>query len=164
MWAGNDNIGEVRYSYYNTYSYYYYLKDHLGDIRMVLNSSGGVDSYNDYYPFGMQMPGRNLSCSSDGRYKFSSKQLDGETSLYYFGASYYDAWSRQWCGVNPLANKYPRWSPYNYVEDDPITSVDPNGAQVKPKRLHVNLYGNLNLNRNLITHVQGKGATRSEIC
>ena len=68
--TGNSNIGQVRYSENSGgYSYYYYLKDHLGDIRMVLNSTGGVDSYNDYYRFGEQMPGRNLSGSADGRYK-----------------------------------------------------------------------------------------------
>ena len=29
---------------------------------------------------------------------------------------------------NPLSNKYPGWSPYDYVEDNPTGSVDPNGA------------------------------------
>lgn len=45
-----------------------------------------MDSYNDYYPFGEQMPNRNLSGSSDGRYKYSSKELDAETGLYHLGA------------------------------------------------------------------------------
>ena len=66
---------------------------------------------------------------------FSSKELDGETGLYYFGARYYSAWSGTWLSVDPLANKYPEWSPYNYVRDNPTGFVDPNGAQVKPKRL-----------------------------
>lgn len=78
-------MGQIRVTN-GVYSNYYYLKDHLGDIKMVLDSSGVIDSYNDYYPFGEQMPGRNLTGSSDGRYKFTSKELDAETSLYYFGA------------------------------------------------------------------------------
>ena len=76
-WTGNDNEGQVRYGEYSGgYSYYYYLKDHLVDIKMVLNSSGEVDSYNDGFypafrgnPYGEQMPGRNGVGSADGRYK-----------------------------------------------------------------------------------------------
>ena len=65
---GEDNLGQIKDNS-GSLSRYYYLEDHLGNIRMVLNQSGGVDSYNDYYPFGAQMPGRNLSGSADGRYK-----------------------------------------------------------------------------------------------
>jgi uncharacterized protein RhaS with RHS repeats len=119
VWAGNDNIGQVRYTY-GPYSYYYYLKDHLGDIKMVLNSSGAVDSYNDYYPYGEQMPSRNSAGSSDGRYKFTSKERDTETGLDYgvypaFGGSARycpdhnnfgrdpsdDSWRGQWLSVDP---------------------------------------------------------------
>ena len=60
---------------------------------------------------------------------------------------------------NKLAKKYPGWSPYNYVRDNPATSIDPNGDQVKPKQLPVELNGNLNLDRNLTSHVQAKGPT-----
>ena len=49
---------------------------------------------------------------------FTSKELDLTTSLYYFGARYYSAWAGRWLSVDPLANKYPGWSPYNYVQDD----------------------------------------------
>lgn len=36
-------------------------------------------AYSDYYPFGKQMPARNLVGSSDGRYKYTSKERDTET-------------------------------------------------------------------------------------
>ena len=44
-WANGDNVGQVRDN--DSISRFYCLKDHLGDIRVILNSSGGVDGYND---------------------------------------------------------------------------------------------------------------------
>ena len=35
---------------------YYYLKDHLGSIRAVIDSAGNVCERNDYYPFGLCSP------------------------------------------------------------------------------------------------------------
>ena len=58
---------------------------------------------------------------------FTGKERDVETGLDYFGARYYESWSARWLSVDPLANKYPGWSPYNYVEDNPTGSVIPNG-------------------------------------
>ena len=87
---------------------FYYLKDHLvpqrdplgSDIKMVLNQSGAVDSYNDFYPFGLQMPNRNQAGTADGRYKFTGKEQDVETTLDYFGPGrYYDSWRGQWTDV-----------------------------------------------------------------
>ncbi len=159
VWAGNDNFAQVRYVEYGGYSYYYYLKNHLGNIQMVLDSSGAVDSYNDYYPYGEQMPNRNYAGSADGRYKYTSKERDVETGLDYFGARYYDSWRGQWLSVDPLANKYPGWSAYNYATDNPILFVDPNGADLS------NFYdenGNLthheNDGSNADYQVKGQGA------
>jgi uncharacterized protein RhaS with RHS repeats len=66
---GIDNIGQVVYRYPGA-NRYYYLKDHLGSIRMTVDASGNVVGYNDYYPFGMTMPARSMTSSADGRYQF----------------------------------------------------------------------------------------------
>ena len=124
--TGNDNIGQVRYTY-GPYSYYYYLKDHLGDIKMILNSSGGVDSYNDYYPFGEQMPNRNLTRYSDGRYKYISVEQDAETGLYATGPRLYDPWSGRFGATDPLVELYASESPYSYSFDNPVSYLDPSG-------------------------------------
>jgi RHS repeat-associated protein len=128
---GEDNIAQQQWGFRFGFTYYYYLKDHLGSIKMILNSSGGVDSYNDYYPYGMQMPGRNSVSSADARYKYTSKELDAETNLYYYGARYYNSWSGQWGQVDPKQDKYPSWSSYNYTLDNPIKFLDPNGKNIK---------------------------------
>ena len=58
---------------------------------------------------------------------FTGKERDVETGLDYFGARYYESWSARWLSVDPMAKKYPGWSPYNYVGDDPSLLVDLNG-------------------------------------
>jgi uncharacterized protein RhaS with RHS repeats len=90
--AGNDNLGQVKVVNNSVTGRYYYLKDHLGNIKVTVDGSGNVVGYDDYYPYGMQMPGRNSVSSADARYKYSSKELDAETNLYYYGARNYDPW------------------------------------------------------------------------
>jgi RHS repeat-associated protein len=62
-------------------------------------------------------------------YKFTGKELDDITGLYYFGARYYDPRISLWMSVDPLAEKYPGWSAYNYVYNNPLKFVDPTGVE-----------------------------------
>ena len=106
---------------------YYYLKDHLGDIKVVLNQSGGVDSYDDYYPFGMQMPGRNQAGTADGRFKFISVEQDVETGLDAMGFRSYDPWNGRFGQTDPFAFLSPSESPYAYCFNNSISYSDPFG-------------------------------------
>jgi len=106
----------------------YYLKDHLGSIRMTLADNGSIISYDDYYPFGLYMPGRSGRMGdAAGRYKFTGKERDAETGFDYFGARYYDSRIARWMAVDPLAEKYPGWSPYNYCANNPYKYIDYDG-------------------------------------
>ncbi|KQM56832.1 RHS repeat-associated core domain-containing protein [Chryseobacterium sp. Leaf201] len=71
-------------------------------------------------------------------YKFNAKELDEDTGLYYYGARYYNPRLSIWYGVDPLAEKMPSWSPYNYTFDNPIKYVDPDGKS--PVDIIFNLY------------------------
>ncbi len=84
---GNDNFGQVKRNS-KTLTRFYYLKDHIGDIKVIVNATGGVDSYNDFYPFGMQMEGRNQVSTADARFKFIGKERDTQTGYDYFWARY----------------------------------------------------------------------------
>ena len=64
---------------------------------------------------------------------FSGKEKDSETGYYYFGARYYNPDLSLWLSVDPMADKYPSLSPYNYCAWNPIKIVDPDGDSIKLK-------------------------------
>jgi len=105
----------------------YYHRDHLGTTRVVVDASGTVKEARDYYPFGLAMPGRTTLTGTGAREGYTSKERDAETGLDYFGARYYMAALGRWGNVDPLAEKYAGWSPYNYVMGNPLALVDPDG-------------------------------------
>ena len=109
----------------------FYIKDHLGSTRAVVNETGGVVESHDYYPFGLQMPGRSfLATSTATKEKFTGKELDGEIGLYYIVWRRYDPATGRWLSVDPLAGKYPSLSPYNYVANNPLKFIDPDGEAI----------------------------------
>jgi len=68
------------------------------------------------------------------RYKFNGKELDPQTGYYYYGARYYDPVVSRWLSIDPLAEKYPGLSPYNYTANNPVMLVDPDGKWVKDSK------------------------------
>ena len=62
---------------------------------------------------------------------FTGKELDEETGYGYFGARYMDhELMTGWLSVDPMADKYPSLSPYNYCAWNPIKLVDPDGEDI----------------------------------
>ena len=115
-----------------TITRHYYLKDHLGSTRATVDDSGEVVHYADYYPFGMQLPGRSLVSSSDEpKELYTGHEHDDETGLYYAGARYYDPMIARWGSVDPLGASYPALSAYNYVANSPVAFIDPNGLYIQ---------------------------------
>ena len=57
-----------------------------------------------------------------------------EARCRYFGARYYDPNISIWLSVDPLSDKYPNWSAYNYSLNSPVCVVDfdGNGPFVRP--------------------------------
>ena len=108
--------------------YHYYLKDHQGNNRVVINQSGAVEEVNHYYPFG----GVFASSGNVQPYKYNGKELDRKNGLdwYDYGARHYDAALGRFMAVDPLAQKYWQWSPYAYCLDNPVRYVDPDGRKV----------------------------------
>lgn len=110
-----------------TPTYHYYLKDHLGNNRVVIDQNGSVEQVNHYYPFG-GLFGEGTS-NTNQAYKYNGKELDRMHGLdwYDYGARNYDAALPVWTTVDPLAEKYYNSSTYAYCANNPIIYIDPDG-------------------------------------
>lgn len=59
---------------------------------------------------------------------FTGKEKDSESGYHYFGARYYDSEVLTgWLSVDPMSDKYPHVSPYNYCEWNPVILKDEDG-------------------------------------
>jgi RHS repeat-associated protein len=110
---------------------FFYHSDHLGSAA-YLTYHGGVIQTLNYLPYGEDWVERNYFAPHDttrlGIYRFNGKEKDYESGFHYYGARYY--WSEVltgWLSVDPMADKYPNISPYNYCMWNPVTVIDPNG-------------------------------------
>ena len=128
-------------------AYYYYLKDHQGNNRVIIDKDGAVKETNHYYPFGGLFDSGN-----EQPYKYNGKELDTAKGLnwYDYGARHYDATLGRWFVVDPLAEKMYGWSPYNYCVNNPVIFVDLNG---KFPRIYVETKG---LGHTFVTTGSGK--------
>jgi RHS repeat-associated protein len=87
-----------------------------------------------YYPFGMTMEGewQDIVNGPENKYLYNGKELNSDFDLNWsdYGARYYDAAIGRWGQVDPLAEKYYSYSPYNYTLNNPIRFIDPDGRSV----------------------------------
>ena len=118
----------------------YFIRDHLGSVRAVVDHTGKTVERNDYYPFGGRHENASLPLTGVNRYKFGGKESLEPVSLDMldFGARFYDPRIARWNTQDPLAEKYFSLSPYNYCAGNPITLVDPTGMVMDDYRLKKN--------------------------
>ncbi len=90
------------------------------------------------FPFGEEMVAQHAGGAYTTRYKFNGKELDPQTGYYYYGARYYDPVISRWLNVDPLAEKYPGFSAYNFTLNNPVVYTDPDGrCTLCPKKAKV---------------------------
>jgi RHS repeat-associated protein len=107
----------------------YIYSNHLQSASLELNEVAEIISYEEYHPYGTtayQAISATINAVSK-RYRYTGKERDEESGLYYHGARYYIPWLARWTAVDPLESKYAGMSPYNYCENNPVMFNDPSG-------------------------------------
>ena len=113
-------------------NYYFYIKDHLGNNRIVASAGGTVVQRNNYYPFGMSFGEETDAEQGKQNFKYNGKELDKEHGLnqYDYAARFMDPSMVRFTTVDPLAEKYYSISPYAYVGNNPMNATDPRGDSI----------------------------------
>ncbi|MCH2200204.1 MAG: hypothetical protein MK081_15630, partial [Flavobacteriales bacterium] len=141
--------------------------------RLPFQSNCQLNSrLNDYYPFGMLMPGRTFA-QEDYRYGFNGMESDDEfkgngnsyTTLY----RQYDSRVGIWLSKDPLYYKYPFYSPYSAFNNNPVVFTDRlglegdpvTGAQKREKK-RADRYA-MKHDGQVLTYIDDKGRTRYEV-
>ena len=112
-----------------TQQYHYYLKDHQGNNRVVINRSGTMEETNHYYPFG----GVFATAGNTQPYKYNGKEFDTKKGLnwYDYGARHYDTALGRFMTNDRFAEKYYSMSPYQYGANSPVVNIDVNGDSIR---------------------------------
>ena len=109
---------------------YFYLPDHLGSPCIVTDTEGIIVEESTCYPYGEN---RARAGEFESEYRFTGKELDDETGLYYFGARFYDSKTGRFISVDPL-----------YVNPDRLSKERKSIFLTKPKSQNNQAYGESN--------------------
>jgi RHS repeat-associated protein len=112
----------------NSYDINYFITDHLGSTRAIVNANGSILEQKDYYPFGKEHENANLM-SSTNRWNFSGKEKQTIRDLGWldFSARMLETEIGRWFVIDPLAEKYYSVSPYAFCSNNPVNRIDPDG-------------------------------------
>ncbi|MDP9316863.1 MAG: FG-GAP-like repeat-containing protein [Chloroflexota bacterium] len=106
----------------------YQFSNHLGSASVELAGDGALISYEEYHPYGTTafQAGRTAAEVSLKRYRYSGKERDEESGLYYHRARYYAAWLARWTSCDPDKRMEGK-NAYSYANTSPVIFVDSDG-------------------------------------
>ena len=111
----------------------YQYNNHLQTACLELDETASIISYEEYHPFGTtayQAVNKDLKASRK-RYRFTGKERDEESGLYYHGARYYAPWLARWTAADPIGIG-DGLNIYRYVTNNPVNAHDPTGKWETP--------------------------------
>jgi RHS repeat-associated protein len=106
-------------------SLYYFLADGPGNVVGLVDAYGSLVNEYRYGPFGEAETVRETVAQP---FRFTGRELDAETGLYYFRARYYDPLVGRFVSEDPLGLKA-GLNVYAYLGNDPVNGRDPSGMQ-----------------------------------
>lgn len=106
----------------------YQLDNHLGSVSLEVDEAAQIISYEEYFPYGGTafMAGKNQKEVKLKEYRYSGKERDDSTGLYYYGARYYAPWLGRWLKPDP-AGTVDGLNLYEFVGGDPLSYKDLGG-------------------------------------
>ena len=108
--------------------YRYQYSNHLGSAVLELNENAIIISYEEYHPYGttaFHAKTQNIKAAAK-RYRYTGKERDEESGLYYHGARYYAPWLGRWVSCDPMG-LVDNTNLFVYVRCNPILLLDSNG-------------------------------------
>ncbi|EMB38873.1 RHS repeat domain-containing protein, partial [Treponema denticola] len=135
---------------------YYYHADHLQSAQFITNAKGEQYEHIEYTPYGELWIEETAPGIDKLPFRFTGKELDEETGLYYYGARYLDPKYSRWLSGDPALGEYIPQAPvndeakkhnenlpgmggiyntvnlhvYHYAGNNPVKYVDPNGEKI----------------------------------
>ncbi|WP_255301832.1 RHS repeat domain-containing protein [Butyricimonas sp. Marseille-P3923] len=107
----------------------YFLTDHLGSVRVIVDGNGVVKERNDYYPFGARHVRSDYPQLAANRFKFNGKeeQVTGGLGYLDYGIRMGNLALGKWFVFDPLQENYLSQSPYHFSGNNPIILRDKDG-------------------------------------
>jgi RHS repeat-associated protein len=105
----------------------YFHPDHLGSTSVMTTATGTKEEDLAYYPYG----GTRINTGTvNVPYKYTGKELDASTGLYFYEARYYDATLGRFISADTIVQNPhdpQALNRYSYVRNNPLRYVDPSG-------------------------------------
>ena len=93
---------------------YYYHSDHLASASLINDYKGDEYQRIEYTPYGETWVEKTNNAGLEWLlYKFTAKELDEETGLYYYGARYLNPKYSRWISTDPALGEYIPKAPIN---------------------------------------------------
>ena len=135
---------------------FYYHSDHLGSAQLITDYKGREYERLEYTPYGeLWVEKASAAGALDIPYRFTGKERDKETGLYYYGARYLDPRDSRWLSVDSALGEYVPVAPvndearkhnqnlpgmggvfntvnfhvYHYAGNNPVKYIDPDGEE-----------------------------------
>jgi RHS repeat-associated protein len=105
----------------------YHCGNHLGSSALELDEQAQIVSYEEYSPYGSSTyQAVRSQTETPKRYRYTGKERDEESGLYYHRARYYAPWLGRWTSCDP-AGTIDDLNVYGYVRARPVVMTDPSG-------------------------------------
>jgi len=108
----------------------YQFDNHLGSASLELDENADIISYEEFYPYGStSYHAVNKTIEAAAKcYRYTGKERDEETGLYYHGARYYAPWLGRWINVDPIGIEG-GINLYEFASSNPVMKTDNQGLQ-----------------------------------